>query len=348
MVSEVATFGCLHPITPAMGIRRVTKPGTLCHVIIRFTNGEYRIIDRVEREEYLRRFEDSLSYSDWLALGYCLMSTHIHFALLVGTNTFSDLFRPVHSAFAPWLNRRQGRMGPLLARRPDTYELRPEMVGPLLAYQHNNPVRAGVVKGADDSNWTSHLAYQGVALAPEWLEVELGLKLAGFDASPEGRKAFAHFVEKQLECPDDLLALDPQSMREHRRNLRQVMSTAIELGSPRLDPNNRIVTYPTWSMDGVPVHQQKFGARVALEAVCRETGVDVELVRSSSRVRRVSAARRLAVLIANDHLGCTRREIAAWLGITPEAARFLARSADDGTRERASRIAVAIRDAEGE
>lgn len=325
-----------------MSYKRITRSGTLCHVVVRFVNREHRVVTQTERTEYLRRLGCSLRNADWLALSYSLMSTHLHFGMVVGTVPFGEVFRPVHSAFVPWLNRRQGRMGPLLARRPDTYELKPETVGRLLAYQHNNPVRAGVVPAAIDSTWTSHRAYLGLDPTPDWLHVDLGLRLAGFESAPAGCAAFGDFVARQLDCRDDLVELDPLAMREHRRTLREMMSTAIRLGYPQLDSEQQKVTYPILSAEGVPEVAHPMGARAAVDAVCHTTGLSMAVMRSDSRMRTVTAARRLAVLVANDHLGCKRREIAAWLRITPEGARYLARTADVETREKASAIAASV------
>src|SRR6185436_11515539 len=84
---------------------------------------------------------------------------------------------------ANWMNARRDRLGPLFADRPATYAMRPDSDGPLIAYIHNNPVRAGVVARAGDCNWTSHPIYVGTALAPAWLHVDEGLARCGVVAS---------------------------------------------------------------------------------------------------------------------------------------------------------------------
>jgi hypothetical protein len=58
-----------------------------------------------------------------MRFSYAVMSSHIHLLLVAGTSTFDFLIRRAHSGFARWLNRRQGRLGPVFAQRPDTIDV---------------------------------------------------------------------------------------------------------------------------------------------------------------------------------------------------------------------------------
>ena len=73
--------------------------------------------------------------------------------------------------------------------RPSTYEIALEGAGRLIAYHHNNPVKAKVVRSAGDSDWTSHGLYAGTAAPLDWIDVELGLILSGFSLDSAGRPA---------------------------------------------------------------------------------------------------------------------------------------------------------------
>jgi hypothetical protein len=65
----------------------------------------------------------------------------------------------------------------------------------LVRYVHNNPVRAGVVRYARNSVWSSHQAYVGRGEAPEWLRV--GYVLERFRSTAErAPKAFDEFVDQ--------------------------------------------------------------------------------------------------------------------------------------------------------
>jgi len=142
------------------------------------------------------------------------------------------------------MNREYDRIGPLFVRGPRALETPPSDVARLVAYVHNNPVRAGVVGNAVDSRWTSHRAYLGHDEPPPWLDVNLGLRLCGFD-DPQ---AFNKFVALHPSDPArealgrGAIDLDPSALfreavavRCHRGrdrpNARMVVeATALELG----------------------------------------------------------------------------------------------------------------------
>ena len=91
------------------------------------------------------------------------MSNHIHVAMIAGAAPLESWAKRVHSPFATWMNRQRGRLGPLIADRPKDIAVPDDRVPHLIAYIHNNPVRAGIVERAVGSVWTSHLAYTGRA-----------------------------------------------------------------------------------------------------------------------------------------------------------------------------------------
>jgi len=116
----------------------------------------------------------AMATSDWRCIAYALMSNHIHLAMIAGEAPAEDWMRRVNPSFA------QRRM----------WIVPPANVADLIAYIHNNPVRAGVVARARDSSWTSHRAYVGLVQRPDWLHVDEGLALAG-GCSPEALDALA-------------------------------------------------------------------------------------------------------------------------------------------------------------
>src|SRR5262245_36201528 len=136
---------------------RTPLPGAVHHIISRFVNRTYRFTGDEERREYLRRLGCALELTDWVLLGYALMSNHIHLVALAGFMPSATLMRSLHGGFAGWLNRRQGTLGPVFAERhrliaaPNSAALR------LLAYVHNNPVRAGQCTEARSEEHTSEL-----------------------------------------------------------------------------------------------------------------------------------------------------------------------------------------------
>ena len=160
---------------------RYIEPGTNYHIISRFVDREWLIKKTYERELYIKLLGVSLEKTDWRLYAYAVMSNHIHLAAMAGEQPLGEWIRHVHSPFATAMNRAYDRIGPMFVRGPKAFPVEPEGFGSLLAYIHNNPVRAGLCDQARLSDWTSHRAYTADADAPAWLDVPDGLHRSGFN-----------------------------------------------------------------------------------------------------------------------------------------------------------------------
>jgi len=121
----------------------------------------------------------ALEESQWRLITYAIMSNHIHLGVIAGADPLDRWIRRVHSPFADAMNRARDRIGCVFVRGPKALLVDRTDVGNLIAYVHNNPVRAGVVARPGESSWTSHRAYLGRAPCPPWLRTKLGLKMVG-------------------------------------------------------------------------------------------------------------------------------------------------------------------------
>jgi len=163
-----------------MRTARFNVPGVVYHVISRFVDRDWILDDDSERHCFLDLLGRALRKSDWRCLAYAVMSNHIHLAMLAGYDPLSSWAKPTNAGFARWLNHRRGRLGPIYADRPRDFAVLPANERLLIAYIHNNPVRAGVVSTARESTWTSHRHYLADT-HPTWLDAADGLARAGFD-----------------------------------------------------------------------------------------------------------------------------------------------------------------------
>lgn len=184
-------------------IARLTVPGVLHHVISRFVDREWFFESDRERGRYLRLLGKALAKSDWRCLAYCLMSNHIHLAMVGGELDFEVWTKGVNSPFALWLNDERGRLGPVFADRPAAYLVPRHREAEVIAYIHNNPVRAALAENARDSSWSSHRAYVGLAHGPKWLCVEEGLQRAGCAGDRDQFEMLVNgAADTVLELPD--------------------------------------------------------------------------------------------------------------------------------------------------
>ncbi|MBN1654711.1 MAG: transposase [Deltaproteobacteria bacterium] len=178
---------------------RLYFPGGVFHLVSRFARDEWWLDREGARQAYLELLEKASRWTDVMVLAYCLMSNHIHLVVVQGQASLERFSKSVHTGFASWVHRSQSRtkaLGAVFAGRPrsvlieqDSYLLE------LVRYVHNNPVRAGVVRYARNSTWSSHQAYVGRVQAPQWLAVGYVLERFG-RASERAAERFDAFVDQ--------------------------------------------------------------------------------------------------------------------------------------------------------
>ena len=193
-------------------------------MISRFVDEQWFMNSDDDRSYYLRLLGLALPKTDWHCLGYALMSSHIHLEMVAGNRPASSWSRRVNSPYAKRYNELHERIGPVFAGRADMWIESTAKVGHLLAYIHNNPVRAGVVGRAANSHWTSHRAYLGHVECPPWLDVERGIALSGL-----AREDLDTWVHEQRGVRRNDLSLEAID-REAKRLGR------IVLGTPKVEP----------------------------------------------------------------------------------------------------------------
>lgn len=310
---------------------RTTPPGTVQHVMARFVNREFRITCDEERARYLELLGTAITNSDWELLSFGLMGTHVHWSAVAGEAPFDRLVKGLHSSFGLWLNRRQGRLGPVFADRPKTVTVDMPRTGILIAYHHNNPVRAGGANKPTESTWTSHRAYLRLDARPPWLSVKRGLLLAGFHDDDTGRQRFDRFVRSRMAEPG-ADALTGGVLRQAQQEASADAQRPVEVGYPSLA--GRALLYPIL-VSGPDMHPS---LRDVVEAVTEQCGVVPTSICSASRRRGAAGARRL-VIVAARLLGFTQRQIGHGLGISREAVSHVERRASPAVMYAARSIA---------
>jgi len=102
--------------------------------------------------------------------GYSLMPNHFHLQALSRRGHLSQAMACLQWGYAMYLNRRFGWDGPVFKGRYRNRLVSHELHWTyLLAYLHLNPVRARLVMDINQSRWTSHGAYSGLDVPPDWL-----------------------------------------------------------------------------------------------------------------------------------------------------------------------------------
>jgi hypothetical protein len=291
-------------------IARLTTPGALHHVISRFVDRDWLVSSDHERAFYLGLLGRALQTSDWRCLAYCLMSNHIHLAMVAGRQELQSWAKKVNSPFAIWLNDQRGRLGPVYADRPSTYRVPGGREPELLAYIHNNPVRARVVATARDSTWSSHRAYLGLEARPPWLHVGEGLQRAACPADPDRFDGFVNGLRDARPAFPDL-GVARSAARRHG---------PFEIATPTLSDS---VEVPIVSRTFAP---QRPPVTAIVEAVASQLGVSA-IAMSRPHARGDVASGKRIVVHAAVALGIAISDAATAVNVSRQRGSAVAKQA---------------------
>jgi hypothetical protein len=174
----------------------------------------------------------------------------------------------------------------------------------LVRYVHNNPVRAGLVRSARTSTWSSHPAYVGRVGAPEWLRMGYVLERFGRDARRAAER-FDAFVEEgraQGRRPELSGAGDAGEAAEVRRQLGDghrvsdgVLGSAAFVAKVQRDAEKVQARLSSRGAERRAGAVGRPSVREVIDAVLEHRGVDPIELEERPRSQRSASAKRLAI-----------------------------------------------------
>ena len=125
------------------------------------------------REDVFFTDEDRQVYLAWLKeyadkykvdiLAYCLMTNHVHLIAVPSTEQGLQLvLKPLHMRYAQRINREHGWKGHLWQGRYFSSALDDGYLWAALRYVERNPVRAGMIRKAENYRWSSASGHCGL------------------------------------------------------------------------------------------------------------------------------------------------------------------------------------------
>jgi putative transposase len=131
-----------------------------CHITQRGVDRRETFSCSEDRLTYLNLLRQNLEDTEVRILAYCLMSNHLHLvAVPAREDSMSVLVRRVHSRYAQYFNSRAGRTGHLWQNRFYGCMLAASHLWTAISYVERNPIRARMVRRAEDYQWSSAVAH---------------------------------------------------------------------------------------------------------------------------------------------------------------------------------------------
>ena len=278
-----------------------------------FPGAWHHVMHRASRRRAIfRADEDCILFLDTLGEtagrfrlevhAYSLMPNHYHLLIRSTDGNLSRGMRHLNGVFTQRLNVANGWDGPIFRGRFTSRLIHDELyLEYVLAYIHLNPLRANLVTRVDaDRAWTSHRAYLGREISPDWLCRDAMLSRFG------GAEALH----------DTVLAL-----HRGKRDWPELGFSA-ETGFPAA------TTFTRAERRKAPKEQKHDteARRELLGRICEITGVSLPRLRRRIVGPCGNPERRFAVWALTVSTTLTQREIGALLGMTAaHVAKDLAR-----------------------
>jgi len=141
-------------------LARTVFSGVPHHITQRGNRREDVFFSDEDREVYLEWLQSYCEKHDVDMLAYCLMSNHIHLVAVPNSEEgLQRVLKPLHMRYAQHINRSRGWKGHLWQGRFFSSPLDDGYLWAAIRYVERNPVRAGMVKKAEDYRWSSAAAH---------------------------------------------------------------------------------------------------------------------------------------------------------------------------------------------
>jgi putative transposase len=146
---------------------RVVIPGIPHHVTQRGNRRQQVFFNDADRQRYLELLQEYSSKHSLEILAYSLMLNHVHAVCVPSqSDSLALALKPVHSRHAQRINWKHGFNGRLWQGRYFSCPLDEAHSWAAIRYVERNPVRAGIVRRAEDYPWSSAAAHCGLRCDP--------------------------------------------------------------------------------------------------------------------------------------------------------------------------------------
>jgi len=136
------------------------KPDTYYHIYNRGNNKELIFFEEDNYKFFLSQFKKLVS-PYCMVYAYCLMPNHFHFFLRINDHeTFDKGIKNFFISYSKAVNKKYNRVGALFQGRYKASEITTDSYyTTIVAYIHQNPVVAGIVKEMANYKYSSYSAY---------------------------------------------------------------------------------------------------------------------------------------------------------------------------------------------
>lgn len=135
--------------------------GGYYHVVARGNNREYIFKKDIDKGYFLKLLNESREPMRYRLLGYVLMDNHYHLLIQTMDIKLQKIMHQINNKYSKYFNAIYERCGHVFQGRYTASPIREERyLLTVLAYIHQNPVKAGMCKKVEDYKWSSDKFYR--------------------------------------------------------------------------------------------------------------------------------------------------------------------------------------------
>ena len=175
---------------------RIEFPGALYHVLGRGNQKQEVFLGDEDRHAYLKRLQRYKEEIGFILYAYVLMPNHVHLLIETDQVPLSKIMQRINLTYTQYFNRKYDKVGHVFQGRYKAILCdRDEYLLALITYIHLNPVRAHLVEGLRQFQWSSHHEYLNARA--EITDAEAILKMFSPDLQT-ARKMYEQFVGEAI------------------------------------------------------------------------------------------------------------------------------------------------------
>jgi REP element-mobilizing transposase RayT len=189
---------------------RLEYAGALYHVTARGDRREAIYLEDADRETFLEVLSEVCQDFNWVCHAYCLMGNHYHLLIETPDGNLSKGMRQLNGVYTQRFNRIHDKVGHVFQGRYKAILVDKESyLLELARYIVLNPVRAGMVRSANDWRWSSYRATSGQGPCPSFLATDWLLASFG-KRKKAAREKYKAFVSEGKNQPSPWASLRNQ------------------------------------------------------------------------------------------------------------------------------------------
>lgn len=197
-------------------------------------NRQNIFLSEKDKEAYFRYMQEAKKCFQVKILAYCVMDNHVHVLLTSEQGEQVSLFfHRVNGRYAQYYNDVHNRVGPVFRDRFRCEVITDEKyLYKCVAYIHNNPLKAGLVKSAFDYVYSSMYEYINGQNIVDINEAE-----QYFDASADGIKAI------MSELTDTTFLDDAEGIHERAEEVFNDLVYKYDITNEKLKKNTNLMKF---------------------------------------------------------------------------------------------------------